>query len=129
MQNSVPMFTVCLFSWIFTHAYFLHLLNFYSNSPHIFTLVFTLLLYTWFYYFFYFRFDLIFEREEGREKEREKYQCVVASHVVSTGDLAHNPGTCPDWESNWQPMVCSLHSIHWVTLARARSDKIMTKWK
>ena len=20
-----------------------------------------------------------------------------------TGDLAHNPGLCPDWESNWWP--------------------------
>ena len=20
-----------------------------------------------------------------------------------TGDLAHNPGMCPDWESNWRP--------------------------
>ena len=32
--------------------------------------------------------------ERGREGEREgqKYQCVVASHMASTGDLAHNPG-------------------------------------
>ena len=20
-------------------------------------------------------------------------------------DLAHNPGMCPDWESNWRPFV------------------------
>ena len=33
---------------------------------------------------------------EGREGE--KHQCVVASHAPPTGDLAHNPGTCPDWE-------------------------------
>ena len=46
---------------------------------------------------------LFLERGEGREKEREKYQCVVASHVAPTGDLACNPGMCPDWESNWQP--------------------------
>ena len=39
-------------------------------------------------------------RERGREGE--KHQCVVASHVPPTGDLAHNPGMCPDWESNWQ---------------------------
>ena len=41
-------------------------------------------------------------RERGREEEREgeKHQCVVASHVPPTGDLAHNPGMCPDWESN-----------------------------
>ena len=23
--------------------------------------------------------------------------------VVTVLDLAHNPGMCPDWESNWQP--------------------------
>ena len=37
------------------------------------------------------------------EREGEKYQCVVASHVPPSGDLAHNPGMCPDWESNQQP--------------------------
>ena len=25
---------------------------------------------------------------------------MVASHTLPTGDLAHSPGTCPDWESN-----------------------------
>ena len=41
-------------------------------------------------------------RERGREGEKEggKHQCVVAFHVPPTGDLAHNPGMCPDWESN-----------------------------
>ena len=28
---------------------------------------------------------------------------MVASRVYPTGDTAYNPGTCPDWESNWQP--------------------------
>ena len=28
---------------------------------------------------------------------------MVASHVPPTGDLAHNPGMCLDWELNWQP--------------------------
>ena len=45
----------------------------------------------------------------GREGEieGEKHQCVVASHVRPppnppwTGDLACNPGMCPDWELNW----------------------------
>ena len=34
----------------------------------------------------------------GREGEREgeKHPCVVASHIPSTGDLACNPGMCPD---------------------------------
>ena len=44
-------------------------------------------------------------RERGGEGEREgeKHQCVVASHAPPTGDQAHNPGMCPDWESNQQP--------------------------
>ena len=37
------------------------------------------------------------------ETEGEKLQCVVASHAPPTGDLAHNPSSCCDWESNWQP--------------------------
>ena len=41
---------------------------------------------------------------EGGEGERgEKYQCVVASRTPPTGDLAHNPGICPDWELNRRP--------------------------
>ena len=28
---------------------------------------------------------------------------MVASHVLPTGDLAGNPGMCPDWESTWKP--------------------------
>ena len=44
-------------------------------------------------------------KEKGREVEREgeKRQCVVASHVPPSGDLARNPGMCPDWELNWRP--------------------------
>ena len=44
-------------------------------------------------------------RERGREGEREgeKQPCVVASHTPPTGDLAQNPGMCPDWESNRGP--------------------------
>ena len=44
---------------------------------------------------------LFLEKKEGRK--RGKHQCVVASCVPPTGDLACNPGMCPDWESNWQP--------------------------
>ena len=49
--------------------------------------------------FFFFKYLFIFR--EGRESKREgeKHQCVVASHVAPTGDLAYNPGSCPDWES------------------------------
>ena len=38
------------------------------------------------------------------ERQEEKHQYVVASHAPPTGDLACNPGMCPDGESNWQPM-------------------------
>ena len=50
-------------------------------------------------------FYLFIFRERGREGEREqeKHQYVVASHLPPTGDLACNPGMCPDWESNLQP--------------------------
>ena len=50
------------------------------------------------------RFYLFIFRERGREGEREgekeKHQCVVAFHMPHNGDLAYNPGMCPDWESN-----------------------------
>ena len=58
-------------------------------------------------YFFLFKkrlfiYWLIF-RQRGREREGEKHQCVVASHMPPTEDLACNSGMCPDWESNWWP--------------------------
>ena len=44
----------------------------------------------------------------GREEEREgEKHCVretstgCLSHMPATGDLAHKPEMCPDWESNW----------------------------
>ena len=49
---------------------------------------------------------LFVDREEGSEKERKRNnQCLVASEAphTHTGDLACNPGMCPDWESNQQP--------------------------
>ena len=42
------------------------------------------------------------KRKEG-ERKGEKHQCVIASHVAPIGDLAHNPGMCPDWELNQRP--------------------------
>ena len=53
-----------------------------------------------FYLFFKDFMFLFLERAEGKEKEREKHQCVVASCLPPTGDLACNPGMCPDWELN-----------------------------
>ena len=60
--------------------------------------------------FFKKRFYLFIFRGRGREGEREgeKHQCVVASHTPATGDLAHNPGMCPDWESNRWPFGLQL---------------------
>ena len=58
-------------------------------------------------FFFFVRFFiLIFFRERGREGERvrEEYS-LVASCTSPNGDLAHNPGMCPDRESNWRPFV------------------------
>ena len=52
---------------------------------------------------------LLLERGEGREKKRERHSTVgeiqqsVASRTPPTGDLACNPGMCPDWESNQWP--------------------------
>ena len=55
--------------------------------------------------FFKKRFYLFIFRERGQEgkREGEKHQCVVASRTTPTGDLAHNPGMCPDWESSPRP--------------------------
>ena len=65
------------------------------------------------------RLYLVIFRERGREKERDrkKHQCVVVSHAAPTGDLAHNPGMCPDWESNQRPFssqACAQSTeLHW----------------
>ena len=47
---------------------------------------------------------LFLERGKEGERQGEKHQCVVASHTPPTGDLAHNPGMHPDWESNTWPL-------------------------
>ena len=65
-------------------------------------LFYSSLLCTYMLYVFFLRFLFIYlflEREREGEREGEK-QCVVASHVPPTGDMAHNPGMCPDWELN-----------------------------
>ena len=73
---------------------------------------------TWFSYLFIY---LFIDRGEGREKERGKHQCGCLS-CIPTGDLAHNPGMCPGWESNpwshtsqghtWFFMLVSLLCAH-----------------
>ena len=52
----------------------------------------------------YLFFKLIyFYIDENGERMRGKYHSVVASCTPPPRDLAHNPGMCPDWESNQQP--------------------------
>ena len=67
-------------------------------------------------YLFFKRFYLFF-RGRGREGEREgvKHQCVVAPCTPPIGDLARNPGMCPDWVSNQKPFGSQ---------ARAQSAKL-----
>ena len=49
---------------------------------------------------FFVKILFIYFRGREGEREGEKHQYVVTSHVPPTGDLAHNPGVCPDWELN-----------------------------
>ena len=55
-------------------------------------------------YFIY----LFLERGREGEREGEKHQCVVVSHVPTTGDLACNPGMCPGWESTCNVLIHRL---------------------
>ena len=56
----------------------------------------------------YFLKDFIYlflERGEGREENIDVWEThqLVASYTPPTGDLARNPGLCPDWEFNQRP--------------------------
>ena len=59
---------------------------------------------------------LFSERWEGREKDRKRninvweIHQLVTSHTPLTGDLAHNPGLCPDQELNWWPFGSQVFS-------------------
>ena len=57
------------------------------------------------YLFIYLFTYLFLDRGEGREKERERNINVwLPLNIPPAGDLAYNPGNCPDWESNWWPL-------------------------
>ena len=60
------------------------------------------------FYFYFLKILFIYLHREGREGE--KHQCVVASHMLPTGDLARNPGMCPDWELNRWPFGSQAQS-------------------
>ena len=50
---------------------------------------------------FFFKKIFYIEGGEGREKERERnINMWLPFTWPPTGDLAHNPGMCPDWELN-----------------------------
>ena len=68
-----------------------------------YTTCFTLSFFRFYLFVFFFLIYLFTFRERVREREQEKHPCVVASHVPLRGDLARNPGMCPDQESNQQP--------------------------
>ena len=70
-------------------------------------------------------------RDRGRvgERGREKDPCVVAFHTPPTGDLACNPGMCPDWESNLYPLVCrpTLNPLSYTARAQLTFIKVVIK--
>ena len=49
-----------------------------------FKVIYLLVIY---YYYYYFIFKAFLERGREGERDGEKHQCVVASHMPSTGDL------------------------------------------
>ena len=61
---------------------------------------------------FFFKILFIFGEGKGGKKGG-KPECVVSSRVPPTGDLAHNPGTCP--RLLIEPVTLQFagwHSIH-----------------
>ena len=63
------------------------------------------------YYFGVFKKGFIYlflERGREGEREGEHHHCAVASYTPPTGDLAHSPGMCSDWELNQQPFVLQV---------------------
>ena len=60
------------------------------------------------------------EGKGGRETLMCKKDWLPLAHP-QTGDLALNPGMCPDWESTWWPFDSQAGArIHWATPARAK---------
>ena len=72
---------------------------------------------------FFKRFYLFIFKTEGK-RGRKKHQCVVASDTSPTGDLACNPGMCPDWELKWRPFGSQADT--WSTEPHQPGHKICT---
>ena len=87
------------FSYAYVSTSFFSILYHLSQCILIFFVV-SLFVFSNFIFFNFIYF--ILDRGKGG-REGEKHQHVVASRVPLTGDLAHNPGMCPDWELNWRP--------------------------
>ena len=61
--------------------------------------------------FYFFKILFVYFQTEGKgRRKRGKHQYVVASQAPPISDLAHNPGMCPDWESNLQPFGLQARS-------------------
>ena len=73
--------------------------------------------------------NLFLEREEGREKERERNTNRLPLAHAPARDQAHNPGMCPDQESNWQHFTLQSQG-RWLilvcALTRGRSYNLGT---
>ena len=50
------------------------------------------------------KYILFIFREGKGGRRREKHQSVASRTHPLIGDLARNPGLCPDWESNCRPL-------------------------
>ena len=60
------------------------------------------------------------EGERGRETSMcERYIDPLPLTRPPTGDLPRNPGICPNWESNWQPLGLQASTQSRLTSARA----------
>ena len=43
------------------------------------------------------------EKERERNMDVQERHRLIACHKSPAGDLAHNPGMCPDWKLNQRP--------------------------
>ena len=65
---------------------------------------------------------LFLEGGEGKEKERERnIEVWLPLTCPPPADLACNPGTCPEWESNQQPFASQFGAQSTEPPARAES--------
>ena len=82
-------------------------------------------------FFFFFNFTYLFlEREDRKEQERERNTNVGLPLMrPPTGDLAHNPGIFPDWESNWQPFGSQVGTQSTEPHQPGLSIYFFKKWK